>query len=224
MRACKELLFESARHIPRLMHSSLLMSLSFLHSLCSALPSPHSTDSRPCHVPSFTHTSITHQTGRLKAHFSRHTLYHSMHPLPRTSLTPLHVLSSPRIRAMHEIYMHSHPFTNQPTLHLSHKIHHTYDHISTPHTLVCPYRCVPCSLLPKYHGSETRGALYSIRMANLTAGMSRPCVMDIKMGKRTFLESETTNMKRRHDLVKKVWRQLTMLLLHDTRMLPRLCR
>ncbi|KAL1503549.1 hypothetical protein AB1Y20_012028 [Prymnesium parvum] len=59
-------------------------------------------------------------------------------------------------------------------------------------------------LLPAYHGCETHGSYYMIRLQNLTAGMKRPCVMDIKMGRRTFLESETSNSKLRVDLAKKM--------------------
>jgi len=43
-----------------------------------------------------------------------------------------------------------------------------------------------------------------ILMEDLTAGMRAPAVMDIKMGFRTFLESEADNPKRRLDLVEKM--------------------
>lgn len=59
-------------------------------------------------------------------------------------------------------------------------------------------------LFAGYAGHEARGPLYYVRLRDMTHGMARPCVMDIKMGKRTFLESEVKNGERRLDLVKKM--------------------
>lgn len=55
-----------------------------------------------------------------------------------------------------------------------------------------------------YGGREQCGPLHRIKLRDLTAGMKSPCVMDIKMGKRTFLESEVTNAKLRPDLAAKM--------------------
>lgn len=41
-------------------------------------------------------------------------------------------------------------------------------------------------------------------MQDLLYNFHNPSVMDIKMGTRTFLESEVTNTKARHDLYEKV--------------------
>ena len=41
-------------------------------------------------------------------------------------------------------------------------------------------------------------------MQDLLHGFTDPNVMDIKMGTRTFLESEVTNLTARHDLYEKV--------------------
>jgi len=65
------------------------------------------------------------------------------------------------------------------------------------------------SFAPAFYGEENGPAdadkrLVHIRMQDLTAGMRAPCVMDIKMGTRTFLESEVSNQKPRHDLVEKM--------------------
>ena len=59
-------------------------------------------------------------------------------------------------------------------------------------------------LFAEYGGHEELGALFSIKLRDMTAGMVRPCVMDIKMGKRTFLESEVKNTKLRPDLAVKM--------------------
>jgi 1D-myo-inositol-triphosphate 3-kinase len=65
---------------------------------------------------------------------------------------------------------------------------------------------------PAYGGCVARGGSIkdgytSIRLADLTAGCTRPCVMDIKMGIRTFLESEVKSDKRRVDLAEKMAKQ-----------------
>ena len=59
-------------------------------------------------------------------------------------------------------------------------------------------------LFATYYGHESKGALYSVTLHDMTSGMARPCVMDIKMGKRTFLESEVKTTKKRPDLAAKM--------------------
>ena len=54
-----------------------------------------------------------------------------------------------------------------------------------------------------FHAVE-RDALTLLYIEDLTAAYSRPCVMDIKMGTRTFLENEVSNQKLRLDLVDKM--------------------
>lgn len=58
-------------------------------------------------------------------------------------------------------------------------------------TLPIPYRCMlQLHRAPAgFGGHSQHGLLYNIKLLDMTAGMQRPCVMDIKMGKRTFLES-----------------------------------
>ena len=43
-----------------------------------------------------------------------------------------------------------------------------------------------------------------IEIKDLLADFKNPCIIDIKMGTRTFLESEVSNKKARNDLYKKV--------------------
>lgn len=57
---------------------------------------------------------------------------------------------------------------------------------------------------PRFHSSAIHGAIAHIALGDVTAGLSSPCVMDIKMGSRTFLEAELGNSKRRLDLRDKV--------------------
>ena len=58
------------------------------------------------------------------------------------------------------------------------------------------------AFLPAYHGAQETESMCHLFLEDLTVGMNRPAVMDIKMGVRTFLESEAENPKRRLDLVR----------------------
>ncbi len=63
--------------------------------------------------------------------------------------------------------------------------------------------------VPKYGGEiERTGSVKDsytrVRIEDLTAACTRPCVMDIKMGTRTFLECEVKSDKRRPDLAEKL--------------------
>lgn len=69
------------------------------------------------------------------------------------------------------------------------------------------------SVFPAFYGSEPvepapgeliDNRMVRMRMQDLTAGCTRPCVMDIKMGVRTFAESEVASKKLRADLVEKM--------------------
>ena len=77
-----------------------------------------------------------------------------------------------------------------------------------PHCEVQAYESVQGTalegLFATYFGHESKGVLYSVTLHDMTAGMARPCVMDIKMGKRTFLESEVKAGKLRPDLAAKM--------------------
>ena len=57
---------------------------------------------------------------------------------------------------------------------------------------------------PSYHGAVERGAITLLRLGNMTAGCSTPCVMDVKLGTRSFVEAEANNSKMRHDLAQKI--------------------
>ena len=57
---------------------------------------------------------------------------------------------------------------------------------------------------PSYHGHIERGAITLLRLENMTAGCSMPCVMDLKLGTRSFVEAEANNSKRRTDLAQKI--------------------
>jgi hypothetical protein len=54
---------------------------------------------------------------------------------------------------------------------------------------------------------EFKGELF-IELEDLLSGFNDPCVMDIKMGTRTFLESEVSRTVARPDLYQKVRRNL----------------
>uniref|UniRef100_A0A7S0EDQ0 Kinase n=1 Tax=Hanusia phi TaxID=3032 RepID=A0A7S0EDQ0_9CRYP len=57
---------------------------------------------------------------------------------------------------------------------------------------------------PKYFGSHKTEDEAFLMLQNLVYGMKNPHVMDIKMGTRTFLETEVLNEKRRMDLLAKM--------------------
>ena len=71
-----------------------------------------------------------------------------------------------------------------------------------------------CPLVPRYsrdvplehwEGREPQTDSVCIELQDLTAGFGdSPCVMDVKVGIRTFLEDEVTNPKLRQDLLKKM--------------------
>lgn len=59
-------------------------------------------------------------------------------------------------------------------------------------------------IVPKFIGvKESNGETY-LELQDLLQGFKDPAVMDIKMGRRTFLESEVNNTKLRNDLYKKM--------------------
>lgn len=59
-------------------------------------------------------------------------------------------------------------------------------------------------IIPTFIGvTESNGETY-LELQDLLQGFKDPAVMDIKMGRRTFLESEVTNSKLRNDLYKKM--------------------
>ena len=57
---------------------------------------------------------------------------------------------------------------------------------------------------PRYHGHMENGALTLLRLGDETAKCKRPCVMDIKLGTRTFVESEVEKLQPRRDLAVKI--------------------
>lgn len=57
---------------------------------------------------------------------------------------------------------------------------------------------------PRYHGHMENGALTLLRLGDETAKCRRPCVMDIKLGTRTFVESEVEKLEPRRDLAVKI--------------------
>lgn len=61
-------------------------------------------------------------------------------------------------------------------------------------------------IVPKFLGvTESNGETY-LELQDLLDGFNDPAVMDIKMGRRTFLESEVTNVKLRKDLYNKLYK------------------
>eukprot|EP01004_Peranema_trichophorum_P009682 NODE_842_length_2315_cov_58.014599_g716_i0.p1 GENE.NODE_842_length_2315_cov_58.014599_g716_i0~~NODE_842_length_2315_cov_58.014599_g716_i0.p1 ORF type:complete len:636 (-),score=114.10 NODE_842_length_2315_cov_58.014599_g716_i0:318-2225(-) len=56
---------------------------------------------------------------------------------------------------------------------------------------------------PEFHGVELVEGKEMLKMQDLTSGMTFPNTMDLKIGVRTFLESECSSNKRRPDLLEK---------------------
>ena len=48
------------------------------------------------------------------------------------------------------------------------------------------------------------GGTCELRLRDVTFGFAAPCVMDVKLGTRTFGEAEASNRKRRPDLAQKM--------------------
>jgi len=61
-----------------------------------------------------------------------------------------------------------------------------------------------CDIVPKYYRQVSYQGESFIEMQDLLHGFTDPNVMDIKMGTRTFLESEVTNLTARSDLYDKM--------------------
>lgn len=60
------------------------------------------------------------------------------------------------------------------------------------------------SIVPKFLGvSESNGETF-LKLQDLLHGFNNPAVMDIKIGRRTFLESEVSNTELRNDLYEKM--------------------
>ncbi|KAH8404836.1 hypothetical protein KR222_005360 [Zaprionus bogoriensis] len=59
-------------------------------------------------------------------------------------------------------------------------------------------------IVPAYLGLREVQSQHYIELQDLLAGFKDPCVMDIKLGSRTFLESEVSNTKLRPDLYQKM--------------------
>ncbi|EDW78183.2 uncharacterized protein Dwil_GK24866 [Drosophila willistoni] len=59
-------------------------------------------------------------------------------------------------------------------------------------------------IVPAYFGLRELQSQHYIELQDLLAGFKDPCVMDIKMGCRTFLESEVSNTTLRPDLYQKM--------------------
>ncbi|ALC39115.1 IP3K1, partial [Drosophila busckii] len=59
-------------------------------------------------------------------------------------------------------------------------------------------------IVPAYFGLRELHAQHYIELQDLLAGFKDPCVMDIKLGSRTFLESEVSNQTLRPDLYQKM--------------------
>jgi 1D-myo-inositol-triphosphate 3-kinase len=58
--------------------------------------------------------------------------------------------------------------------------------------------------IPSFHGTHQSGDSRYISLGNLLHGFKNPRVMDVKMGIRTFVESESQNKKLRKDLYQKM--------------------
>ncbi|TDG45330.1 hypothetical protein AWZ03_008231 [Drosophila navojoa] len=59
-------------------------------------------------------------------------------------------------------------------------------------------------IVPAYFGLRELQGQHYIELQDLLAGFKDPCVMDIKLGSRTFLESEVSNQTLRPDLYQKM--------------------
>ncbi|XP_033174210.1 inositol-trisphosphate 3-kinase homolog [Drosophila mauritiana] len=59
-------------------------------------------------------------------------------------------------------------------------------------------------IVPAFFGIQEMQSQHFIELQDLLAGFRDPCVMDIKMGSRTFLESEVSNATLRPDLYQKM--------------------
>nr|XP_017013717.2 inositol-trisphosphate 3-kinase homolog [Drosophila takahashii] len=59
-------------------------------------------------------------------------------------------------------------------------------------------------IVPAYFGIQEMQSQHYIELQDLLSGFRDPCVMDIKMGSRTFLESEVSNATLRPDLYQKM--------------------
>lgn len=59
-------------------------------------------------------------------------------------------------------------------------------------------------IVPAYLGLREMQSQHYIELQDLLAGFKDPCVMDIKLGSRTFLESEVSNKTLRPDLYQKM--------------------
>ncbi|XP_037959782.1 inositol-trisphosphate 3-kinase homolog [Teleopsis dalmanni] len=59
-------------------------------------------------------------------------------------------------------------------------------------------------IIPQFYGTLQMNGEHFIELQDLLSGFKDPCVMDIKMGCRTFLESEVTNKTIRPDLYQKM--------------------
>lgn len=60
------------------------------------------------------------------------------------------------------------------------------------------------SVVPKFYRELTHEGERYIEITDLLYGFVNPSIMDIKIGNRTFLESEVSNTEARNDLYKKV--------------------
>lgn len=63
---------------------------------------------------------------------------------------------------------------------------------------------VMCDMIPKYFRDLEYGGDKFIELQNLLYDFDNASIMDIKMGTRTFLESEVSNTKARSDLYEKM--------------------